>query len=175
MCVCVCVRACACACVRVSVWGLVCFLLFSSRPRRATSSMKEVIIGRSRALPGGTTCIWIQAPALSQDLSLVYCICTTLSLTLESPFIHSVSHALTVRLHYQHDTEKLCDRMDFFKISIRFYTAFLFTDRFSCLSHPLQCKSRPPPPDLPTVLKQTCQALPLKGIHLIYCLPPSFL
>lgn len=48
-----------------------------------TNSMKEVIIGRSRALPGGTTCIWIQALALSrsQDLSLVYCISATRSLT----------------------------------------------------------------------------------------------
>lgn len=45
--------------------------LSSSRPHHLTNSMKEVIIGRSRALPGGTTCIWIQALALSQDLSCI--------------------------------------------------------------------------------------------------------
>lgn len=42
--------------------------------------MKEVIIGRSRALPGGTTCIWIQALSLSLKISLVYCICATVFL-----------------------------------------------------------------------------------------------
>lgn len=63
----------------LSVLGFLCvsvvssssLRLSSSRPHRLTNSMKEVIIGRSRALPGGTTCIWIQALALSQDLSCI--------------------------------------------------------------------------------------------------------
>lgn len=125
----------------VSVCVCVCgfFLLFSSRPRHVTNSMKEVIIGRSSALPGGTTCIWMQAFALSQDLScILYLYHSFTHFILRVPLLHSppLSHMHSLIMCIA--PSLLSTWRNWVFISRRFRTALLFT---VCLffpgSHPL--------------------------------------
>lgn len=150
-------------------------LLFSSRPCRVTNSMKEVIIGRSSSLPGGSTCIWIQALALSQDLSGILYLCHSFSYFILC-FSPSRSYMPSLRMLIA------LSALTWYDKSFRPFWVFHFCkiqQSFSSHYFPLlsiQYNTTPAPPTpTPIVLKGTCQAMPLKGVHLIDCLPPSFL
>lgn len=134
----------------VSMCVCVDVLLVSSRPHHVTNSMKEVIIGRSSALPGGTTCIWMQAFALSQDLSCIlylyhsfphFILCFSLT------FSPSVSHALS---HYVYSAVSVINMMRlsfyFSKIPHSFsFQCFFFLWESSTV-YLLQYSSGPPLP-----------------------------
>lgn len=128
-----------CVCVSSS-----CLHLMSSS---STNSMKEVIIGRSRALPGGTTCIWIQALALSQDLSCIlyhyasyFRLCFSLLHSPSLSYIHS---------HYAYSSDCIINIFSFPFWNILHHSSFdsFFPESPAVCS--LQCKCTPPPP-LPT-------------------------
>lgn len=118
--------------------------------------------------------------SLSLKIFLVYCISTTLSLTSYCVFFClSVSRALS---HYAHCSVCFINMMR--RSFATIFCQFLFLQSFSlhcfslwvihCLISTMQLQPphRHKPPH-PSVLKGTCQALPLKGVHRIYCLPPS--
>lgn len=126
--------------------------------------------------------LYLNTGSHSLSRSLLYIVSLPLFLLLYTLFSSlSVLHGLS---HYAHSSVCIINmiRQSFatilsFYFWKRFYTAFLFTNCFSSVSHPLSIqynttlgpRCQPPPP----VLKGTCQALPLKGVHLIYRLPPS--
>lgn len=109
---------------------------------------------------------------LSLKISLVYCLSTTLSLT--SDCFSSV-HSPSALSHYAHGSVYAITvilRSYWLCISPRFYTAFLFTDCFFLCESSTVCSLQFL--NSPNFLR-TCQALPLKGVHFINHLPPSFL